>query len=82
MRRGLLSFLLPALVLLLEPCSAPALEQPAGDDMAAESVSKEGLLDTGMVMEGINLYMHRPDEQEGVPSRPELWVQAESFTIG
>ncbi|NLN92676.1 MAG: hypothetical protein GX130_05105 [Candidatus Hydrogenedens sp.] len=82
MRRGLLSFLLPALLLLLEACSAPAPEQPAGDDMAAEAVSKEGLLDTGMVMEGINLYMHRPDEQEGVPSRPELWVQAESFTIG
>lgn len=72
------------LLILLAACSAPAPKQEPPESKApqAQETAADSLLDAGMVMEGINLYMHRADEQEGIPSRPELWVQAESFTIG
>ncbi len=34
-----------------------------------------------MQMKGINLYMHRGVPVDGAPGKPELWVQAESFSV-
>lgn len=78
-----LSILILPVFCLAAGCGSP---KPATPEIQAESAAAEStedaLRDADMTMEGINLYMHRPDNHEGVPSRPELWVQAESFSIG
>ncbi len=78
-----LSVLLFPVLCLTAGCGTP---KPAVPEIQAENPTAEAaenaLQNADITMEGINLYMHRPDNHEGVPSRPELWVQAESFSIG
>lgn len=83
MKKRLLPLSILLLVALAAGCSAPKQEAlSAEEEETVASLVGQAQADDGMVMEGINLYMHRPDQLQGVAVPPELWVQAESFTIG
>ncbi len=74
-----------ALVVLLivgcgRPASEPGREAVERPEPASPVAEQSGL--DAMTMQGIDLYMHRSAPREGVPGRPELWVRADSLTIG
>ncbi len=60
-------------------CERPA-PQPE-PDMPPTPPTVEDAAD-GITMSGIDLYMHRSEAREGMPVKPELWVQADSLTMG
>jgi len=74
-----LIFLLPFWVLL--GCSSPA-PSPAPEPQEAATQSQEPEKSESMTMQGIDLYMHRPGIGQENSQKPELWVRAESLTIG
>jgi len=72
-------------------CSGPA-PQPALPDGAVSSPEEtqasgespkkaDATGEESMQMTGINLYMHRRVPFDGAPGKPELWVQADVFSI-
>lgn len=71
--------LLPFWVLL--GCSSPA-PPPVAEPQEASTQSQEPEKSEAMTMQGIDLYMHRPGAGEENSQKPELWVRAESLTIG
>lgn len=70
-------------------CSNPARQQPPAveepdplkDRPVASSPEASALEKESMQMTGINLYMHRRVPIDGAPGRPELWVQADAFSV-
>ena len=73
-----------ALALLAAGCS-PAPKAPPGDTApapdAAQPADPLSGTDDALVMTGINLYMHRARQAEGVARKPEFWIHAETFSM-
>lgn len=70
--------------LLTIGCSAPTPPPPlkAPDDTTTTAPADpyaQG--DNALVMSGINLYMHRSHQLEGVAQKPQFWVHANQFSI-
>lgn len=66
-------------------CSpAPPPAAPAGTreaDAAAPAADPLAPAEDALVMTGINLYMHRARQAEGVARKPEFWIHAETFSM-
>jgi len=75
--RGLLIALLPFLIML--GCAEPAPVAEPETKTSEEAVQPS---EDAMTMQGIDLYMHKRATSEGVSGKPELWIHAESLTIG
>lgn len=73
----LIIIVLPLMVLW--GCGAPA-PAPAPAEQASETTAQTD--DDAMTMQGIDLYMHKQATHEGISGKPELWVHAESLTVG
>ena len=73
----LLIVVLPFVVLW--GCGAPA-PPAAPEEKAPETAAQTN--DDAMTMQGIDLYMHKKNIREGVSGKPELWIHAESLTVG
>ena len=60
-------------------CSDSVPPPPQASDEAQETQEEAN---TSMTMQGIDLYMHKPELGNQDAGKPELWVRAESLTIG
>ncbi len=57
---------------------APPAETPGADAAPADPLAPA---EDALVMTGINLYMHRARQAEGVVRKPEFWIHAETFSM-
>lgn len=73
----------PLALALAAGCSAPAPgpPPPPADTGSAAPPAQEAAGDAGLVMSGINLYMHRSRQPEGMAQKPQFWVHADTFSI-
>ncbi|HDP34470.1 MAG TPA: hypothetical protein ENN29_05105 [Candidatus Hydrogenedentes bacterium] len=79
MKAGMTAIMLSVFA-ALAGCGGPA-PQPAPEEPET-IVAQRKDVDDAMTMQGIDLYMHKSAPREGVSGKPELWVRAESLTIG
>ncbi len=80
-----LSLLLPVLLAVLAGCSkpsAPPAPQESPSTPAPQAPADPyAQPDNALQMSGIDLYMHRSKQMEGVAQKPEFWVHATAFTM-
>ncbi|NLF57316.1 MAG: LPS export ABC transporter periplasmic protein LptC [Candidatus Hydrogenedens sp.] len=76
------SLCLVAALLAAAGCTAPAPAPPAAAPPApAAPPDPYAQSPDALVMTGINLYMHRARQAEGVAQKPEFWVHANAFSM-
>ena len=82
-----LCLMLPAVLAVVAGCSRPT-PAPAPPETPAQEAQKStadtdayAQPDNALQMSGIDLYMHRSRQVEGVAQKPEFWVHAEAFTM-
>ena len=80
-----LCIMLPLVLAAAAGCSKPAAP-PAQQETPAPEAPKSpadpyAQPDNALQMSGIDLYMHRSRQMEGVAQKPEFWVHAASFTM-
>ncbi|MCK5862220.1 MAG: LPS export ABC transporter periplasmic protein LptC [Candidatus Hydrogenedentes bacterium] len=68
-----------SLLLVLLGCAVP---EPLSENKEETPETTAAANSNAMTMQGIDLYMHRGDTSEDISGKPELWVRAESLTVG